>query len=77
MRYDIYGSDVTIANKMESGGKIGEINVSDRTKYWLDKTYPGLYRFEPHELIHTKLSDKDIQSYLIYANRNNDEEEIA
>jgi class 3 adenylate cyclase len=29
VRYDIYGPDVLITNKIESGGAAGRINVSD------------------------------------------------
>ena len=36
VRYDIYGPDVLIANKMESGGEAGKINVSDITKGYLE-----------------------------------------
>lgn len=32
VRYDIYGPDVLIANKMESEGSTGFINISESTK---------------------------------------------
>lgn len=32
VRYDIYGPDVLIANKMESRGQRGYIQVSEETK---------------------------------------------
>ena len=32
VRYDIYGRDVLIANKMESNGKSGDILISSTTK---------------------------------------------
>ena len=32
VRYDVYGSDVVIANKMESNGEKGKIQVSEETK---------------------------------------------
>jgi len=41
VRYDIYGPDVMIANKMESGGYMGRINVSDVTRDLLDSRIPG------------------------------------
>lgn len=75
VRYDIYGTDVTIANKMESGGKTGHINVSERTKYWLERAYPSTYRFEPHEKTFVKSFNQEIQSYLVYANKPPEEEE--
>mgnify|MGYP000873027435 CR=1 FL=1 len=52
---------------MESSGKTGHINVSERTKYWLEKEYPGVYRYEPHENVFVKSLNFQIQSYLIYA----------
>lgn len=32
VRYDIYGKDVLIANKMESNGKEGAVMISESTK---------------------------------------------
>ena len=32
VRYDIYGADVMVANKMESNGQAGKVNVSEATK---------------------------------------------
>ena len=32
VRYDIYGRDVLIANKMESNGKAGNVMISETTK---------------------------------------------
>lgn len=37
IRYDIYGADALIANKMESSGSPGKINISDVTKTILEK----------------------------------------
>jgi class 3 adenylate cyclase len=42
VRYDIYGPDVLMANKMESGGLAGKINVSDVTRELLEKFKPGV-----------------------------------
>jgi len=36
VRYDLYGADVVIANKMESNGKKGEVHVSEETKQLLE-----------------------------------------
>ena len=46
VRYDIYGPDVLIANKMESGGFQGRINVSDTTKEFLESNFEGEFEFE-------------------------------
>lgn len=37
VRYDIYGRDVLIANKMESGGVEGKIMISENTKKILER----------------------------------------
>jgi phospholipid-translocating ATPase len=37
IRYDVYGSDVTIANKIESFGIQGSIAVSEDTKTLLEQ----------------------------------------
>jgi class 3 adenylate cyclase len=37
VRYDIYGRDVLIANKMESGGQEGKIMISENTKKILER----------------------------------------
>lgn len=37
VRYDIYGSDVVVANKFEETGKTGEIHISEETKKLLDQ----------------------------------------
>jgi class 3 adenylate cyclase len=43
VRYDIYGPDVLIANKMESEGEAGRINVSEVARDIIDAARPGLY----------------------------------
>lgn len=45
VRYDIYGTDVMIANKMESNGEPGCIMVSEVTKNLLESAYGSLYSF--------------------------------
>ena len=53
VRYDIYGSDVALANKMESNGLAGKVNVSDVTRHIMEDTAPGEYYY---------LYNKDITS---------------
>lgn len=40
MRYDIYGPDVMIANKMESNGESGKIMISEVTMELLSENMP-------------------------------------
>ena len=49
VRYDIYGQDVQIANKMESNGEQGNVAVSEVTKELLEEFYPDTYKFEFHK----------------------------
>lgn len=37
MRYDVYGKDVSMANKMESNGEKGNVMVSEVTKDLIEK----------------------------------------
>jgi phospholipid-translocating ATPase len=46
VRYDIYGKDVMIANKMESNGVPGKVAVSQATKDLLEETANGSFGFE-------------------------------
>lgn len=46
IRYDIYGKDVLIANKMESNGLQGEVVVSHITKSLLEDYLPGEFHFK-------------------------------
>ena len=39
VRFDFYGPDVKIANKMESEGIKGKVNVSERAKQYIDQIY--------------------------------------
>ena len=45
VRYDIYGPDVALANKMESNGQAGKVNVSDETRVIMENTAPGEYYY--------------------------------
>ena len=46
VRYDVYGGDVVIANKMESNGENGKIQVSEETKTLLQKLDVQDYYFD-------------------------------
>lgn len=46
VRYDVYGKDVLIANKMESEGEPGRVHVSEATKNLLEKDKFCPYKFE-------------------------------
>lgn len=68
VRYDIYGRDVLIANKMESNGVTGNIMVSETTKKLLEKETSLGYYFEKKKEVECKGLDKPISGFLIYLN---------
>lgn len=45
VRYDIYGADVMISNKMESNGEKGKIHISEETKILLESQFAFDYTF--------------------------------
>jgi class 3 adenylate cyclase len=65
VRYDIFGSDVLIANKMESGGEEGSICVSEETKQLLESEEDCPYDFEPNKYIPISSLNKEVNSFFI------------
>lgn len=63
VRYDLYGKDVVIANKMESGGQPGRVCVSDHTRALLLES--SNYVFEEHELIYVKALGISLKSFFV------------
>jgi len=51
VRYDIYGKDVLLANKMESNGERGRILISQPLKQLLDENFPELFEYSPGPLV--------------------------
>ena len=46
VRYDIYGKDVMIANKIESCGEAGKVMISQNTKKWIERIKDHDYMIE-------------------------------
>jgi class 3 adenylate cyclase len=65
VRFDLYGEDVVIANKMESGGKPGKIAVSEVTKNLLEDIETANYTFTENEEGCVKLTDRKVKSYFM------------
>ena len=64
VRYDIFGSDVLIANKMESAGEKGRINISEDTKKLLEsKDLP--YSLKHHKELKIDSANRTINCFLI------------
>ncbi|CAG9320536.1 unnamed protein product [Blepharisma stoltei] len=65
VRYDIYGDDVSVANKMESHGVGGSINVSEVTKNIIEKYKPGMFNFTFNKEIEIDAIKRNVKSYFI------------
>lgn len=65
VRFDLYGTDYVIANKMEAGGEEGRINVSSRTKTLLEDLETVNYTFEENKKIFIKSLGSEVQSYFV------------
>ena len=65
VRYDIYGPDVLIANKMESGGEAGKINVSDSLKQVFNCAFPGKFIYEFNKVISASSVKRSHDSYFL------------
>lgn len=65
VRFDLYGEDVVLANKMESGGAPGKICVSEDTKALLEAVETANYTFTENQEISLKYSDKKKKSYFM------------
>ena len=66
VRYDIYGKDVLIANKMESHGIPGHINISQATKDLIEDSDELNFKFNPFKQI--KAWDNIINSFIVGKN---------
>ncbi|OMJ77612.1 hypothetical protein SteCoe_22785 [Stentor coeruleus] len=67
VRYDIYGPDVEIANKMESSGEPGKINVSEVTKDLIEIYQPGRFDFIFNKKVNHRPTNRELESYYLLA----------
>ena len=65
VRYDIYGPDVDIANKMESGGAAGKVNVSEVTKILLERNNSGRFEYVFNKKITHEPVNRTLDSFFI------------
>ncbi|CAD8094615.1 unnamed protein product [Paramecium sonneborni] len=65
VRYDIYGPDVLIANKMESNGKKGQVHVSEVTKQLLEQDYEDIYSFTLNTNVTLSTINRSIDGYIV------------
>lgn len=70
IRFDLYGADVLIANKMESNGQEDRIHVSQTSKELLDKVNQNKrYMFSPNGEVEISALNRKVKSYFV--DRNN------
>jgi class 3 adenylate cyclase len=65
VRYDIYGPDNDIANKMESHGCPGKINLSQVTKSLLESQCPGRFDYEFNKIVRYSPTNEDLEAYFL------------
>ncbi|CAD8146214.1 unnamed protein product [Paramecium pentaurelia] len=63
VRYDIFGIDAVIANKMESQGEAGKVMVSEDTRRLINIHFPGEYTFTPSKQVDIPVAKKKVQPY--------------
>lgn len=65
VRYDIWGPDVLIANKMESSGQAGFINVSEITKNLLLQNYKENYDFTLNAEVNIEALRRNVRCFFL------------
>lgn len=65
VRYDIFGSDVLLANKMESSGLPGKINISEDTKNLLEKNQKLDLSFTFNKIVQIPSVGREVKCYFI------------
>ena len=68
VRYDIYGIDVYIANKMESTGIAGSVKISETTMKILQDNWPMSFICQMHEYVNIRINNTRIKTYILEAN---------
>ena len=64
IRYDLYGRDVLIANKMESSGKPDAVHISEATKKQLEAAATR-YKFVPDEDLYIKPLETTLKTFFL------------
>lgn len=74
VRYDIFGVDVLVANKMESNGEPGRVMISEDTKVLLESQFPDKYIFTYNTEVFISAANRNVKTYFA---EHNDEESYA
>jgi class 3 adenylate cyclase len=73
VRYDIFGIDVLVANKMESNGEPGRVMISEDTKVILEQQFPEKYAFTYNTEVFISAANRHVKTYFA---EYNDEDSI-
>jgi class 3 adenylate cyclase len=65
IRYDLFGVDVLIANKMESNGEPGRVMISEECKHLLDENYAKEFVFTFNTDVFVPAANKYVKSYFV------------
>jgi len=68
VRYDIYGIDVHIANKMESDGISGAVKVSEATRDILYAGWPKAFTFDRDKDLYASVTNSRIKTFIMKEN---------
>jgi class 3 adenylate cyclase len=68
VRFDLYGPDMVIANKMESNGTPGKISVSQDTKQLLEGVETENFTFTENCEVSLSSGDRRVKSYFVTTN---------
>ncbi|CAG9332606.1 unnamed protein product [Blepharisma stoltei] len=72
VRYDIYGPDNDIANKMESNGFAGKINVSEIAKAIIEGQAPGRFDYDFNKVVKYEPTGRSLNSYFVVPKHDKD-----
>ncbi|CAD8074022.1 unnamed protein product [Paramecium sonneborni] len=65
IRYDVYGKDILIANKMESSSEEGRVLISETTKKLIEDNFPSCYVFNGRKLINIPSINTTITGFFL------------
>ncbi|CAD8135801.1 unnamed protein product [Paramecium octaurelia] len=71
VRYDIYGQDVSIANKMESSGSEGHVQISETTKLMIERAERNPFVFQFKQNVELAKFNTSINGYIVEWERKN------
>ena len=77
VRYDIYGKDVYIANKMESNGLPGRVLISEKTENIISSKFEYEFFTEVNKEIDLPIFEEKMGSFFVYPRKSESQEIMA